>query len=164
MHAPVLMALAAGVLVGVIAQRTRLCMVGGIRDIFLFKDFTLICGFLAIIALSLVGNLVMRTFHLGFTGQPIAHTEWLWNFLGMAAVGLGSILLGGCPMRQLILTGEGNTDSAVAVLGMFVGAAFCHNFGLASSGDGTTAAGRVACILVLLVMVAIGCSYTFKKK
>jgi len=74
---------------------------------------------------------------------------------GMSAVGLGSVLSGGCPLRQLILAGEGNADSAVAVLGMLVGAAFCHNFGLASSGAGTTANGRIACVLVLAVMMVI---------
>ena len=153
--APIIAALAAGLIVGAIAQRTRLCMVGGLRDIFLFKDATLVMGFIAVIVVALVGNIAMGKFTLGFTGQPVAHTEHLWNFLGMTVVGLGSILLGGCPLRQLILTGEGNSDSAIAVLGMAVGAAFCHNFGLASSGTGTTPAGRVACIIVLVAMLAI---------
>ena len=67
-------------------------------------------------------------------------------------------------MRQLILSGEGNTDSAMAVLGMLVGAAFCHNFGLASSAAGTTPAGRIACIIALAVMLVIGaCNCKWKK-
>ena len=45
------------------------------------------------------------------------------------------MLLGGCPLRQLILAGEGNGDSAVTVFGMIVGAAFAHNFGLAGNAD-----------------------------
>ena len=48
MHAPVAAALLAGLLAGVAAERTRLCMAGGIRDIFLIRDFTLISGFAAI--------------------------------------------------------------------------------------------------------------------
>ena len=74
----------------------------------------------------------------------------------MLLVGLASVLLGGCPLRQPILAGSGSSDSAVAVIGMIVGAAFCHNFGLASSADGTTAAGRIAVILCLVVTAAIG--------
>ena len=172
MRAPLFVALLAGLVVGAIAQRTRLCMVGGLRDVVLFKDWTLVCGFIAIIVVCAIGNMVTGSFHLGFTqglnaagevvAQPVAHTEHLWNFLGMTVVGLGSVLLGGCPLRQLILAGEGNTDSAVAVLGMFVGAAFCHNFGLASSGAGTTANGRIACILMLVVMLVIA-AYNTKK-
>ena len=154
-RAPLLAALAAGLLVGCIAQRTRLCMVGGIRDVILFKDWTLLCGFIAIIVIALIVNMIIGAFALGFAEQPVAHTDGLWNFLGMSVVGLGSVLLGGCPMRQLILSGEGNTDSTVAVLGMFTGAAICHNFGLASSASGTTLNGRIACVIVLLVMLCI---------
>ena len=163
MHAPIILSLIAGLIVGALAQRTRLCMVGGIRDVVLFKDWTLICGFIAIIVVSLIGNLVLGTFHLGFADQPIAHTDALWNFLGMTVVGLGSVLLGGCPLRQLILTGEGNTDSAVAVIGMFVGAGFAHNFGLASSGAGSTLNGQIACVFLLIVMLGIGFYYSRQK-
>ena len=164
MHAPIIMSLAAGLIVGAIAQRTRLCMVGGIRDVILFKDWTLLMGFIGIIIVALIGNIALGFFNPGFAGQPVAHTDGLFNFLGMTAVGLGSVMLGGCPLRQLILTGEGNTDSAIAVIGMFVGAAFCHNFKLASSPDGTTPAGRIACITVIILMLIIAFSYTYTKK
>lgn len=156
LRAPVLVSLAAGLAVGAAAQRTRLCMAGGIRDVILFRDATLITGFLAIFAAALIGNLALGTFHLGLAEQPIAHTDGLWNFLGMAAVGLGSTLLGGCPLRQLILTGEGDSDAACAVLGMLAGAAFCHNFGLASSASGATPAGGIACVITLGLMALIG--------
>ena len=131
-------------------------MVGGIRDVVLFRDWTLLTGFLAIFAVALAGNLLLGSFQLSFAGQPVAHTDGLWNFLGLAAVGLGSVLLGGCPLRQLILAGGGNSDSSMAVLGMAVGSAFCHNFGLASSTDGPTFAGRAAVIIGLAVVCAIG--------
>lgn len=155
LHAPLLVSLIAGLAVGAAAQRTRLCMVGGIRDVVLFRDWTLLSGFLAIFVVTLIGNTALGSFHLSLADQPVAHTDGLWNFLGLAAVGLGSVLLGGCPLRQLILTGEGNTDSAMAVLGMLVGAACCHNFGLASSTAGATPAGGIACVAALAVMVII---------
>ena len=81
---------------------------------------------------------------------PVAHTDAVWNFLGMVLAGFGCVLLGGCPLRQLILAGEGNTDSAVTVLGLMVGAAFCHNFGLASSADGPSANGKIAVIIGII--------------
>lgn len=162
LHAPLLLSLAAGLAVGAAAQRTRLCMAGGIRDVILFRDATLLSGFLAIFAAALAGSLVLGSFHLSFAEQPIAHTDGLWNFLGMTAVGLGSTLLGGCPLRQLILAGEGDADAACAVLGMLTGAALCHNFGLASSAAGATAAGGIACTAVLLLMAAIGLYGTAK--
>lgn len=161
-HAPWVISLAAGLIVGALAQRTRLCMVGGIRDLVLFKETKLLAGFIAVFAAALVGNLVLNAagvgafFKLGFAEQAVAHTDGLWNFLGMLLTGFGCVLLGGCPLRQLVLAGEGNTDSAVTVLGLLVGAAFCHNFGLASSGAGPTAAGKIAVMIGIAVVAVIG--------
>ncbi|AHM57481.1 hypothetical protein EAL2_c22010 [Peptoclostridium acidaminophilum DSM 3953] len=155
MYAPIFFALAAGLVVGVLAQKTRLCMVGGIRDLVMFKDTYLLSGFVAILVFALIGNMAFGFFKLGFAEQPVAHTDALWNFLGMALAGWGSVLLGGCPLRQLILAGEGNTDSAVAVMGMLVGAALSHNFGLASSPKGVTPAGQIAVIILFAVVLVI---------
>ena len=156
MRAPLAISLVAGLVVGVLAQRTRLCMVGGFRDATLFKDFYLLSGFIAIFVAAIVGNLILGNFHAGFDKQPIAFNDALWNFLGMVLVGLGSCLLGGCPLRQVVLSGTGNADSGVAVLGMIVGAAFCHNFALASSPLGPTPNGKIAVIFGIIVTVIIG--------
>lgn len=158
-HAPLIAALIAGLVVGAVAQRSRFCMMGGVRDLFLFKDVTLFLGFVAVVAAAIIGNLICGSFKLGFADQPIAHTDGIWNFLGMAAVGLGSVMLGGCPLRQLVLAGEGSSDSAVTVLGMLVGAAFCHNFGFASSAAGATLNGKVAvCIVIVMMLVIAVCN------
>ena len=132
--------------VGALCQRSRLCLAGGIRDVVLFKDFHLILGFAAILVAVFVGNMITTLVSgnslvsffagFGFEKQPIAHSDFLYNFLGMVVVGWGSVLLGGCPLRQLVLAGEGNSDSAITVFGFIAGAAVSHNFGLASSGDG----------------------------
>ena len=163
MHAAIGLALAAGLVVGVLAQRTRLCMVGGVRDLVLFKETRLLWGFIAILVAALVTNLVLGGFKLGMAEQPIAHTDGLWNCLGMLLVGFACVLLGGCPLRQLVMSGEGNADSAITVLGLMVGAAFCHNFGLASSGDGPTPAGKIAVIIGIVVVALIGVVNTFVK-
>ena len=163
-HAALLISLAAGLIVGALAQLTRLCMVGGLRDLILFRETRLLLGFVAIFAAVLAGTLITGNFHPGFAGQPVAHVDGLWNFLGMLLAGYGCCLLGGCPLRQLILSGEGNTDSAVTVIGMMIGAAFCHNFGLASSGEGPTANGKIAVIIGIVVVSVIACWNTFGKK
>lgn len=163
-HAAVIVSLVAGLIVGGLAQYTRLCMVGGIRDFILFKETRLLIGFVAILIAALIGNLVLGKFNLGFLEQPVAHNDGLWNFLGMVLAGYGCCLLGGCPLRQLVLTGEGNTDSAITFLGLFVGAAFAHNFALAASGKGPTANGRVAVVIGLIVVTIIAVTNTMKKE
>ena len=62
------------------------------------------------------------------------------------------------------MAGEGNTDSAITIIGLMVGAAFAHNFGLASSGEGPTANGKVAVIVGIVVVLIIASVNTFKKK
>ena len=170
LHAPILISLAAGLIVGALAQRTRLCMVGGVRDLVLFRETKLILGFAAILIGALACNLLLtgvtetRYFTLGFAEQPVAHTDGLWNFLGMLLVGFGCVLLGGCPLRQLVLAGEGSSDSAVTILGLLAGAAFCHNFGLASSGNGPTANGKIAVVIGIAVALVVACVNTFRKE
>jgi YedE family putative selenium metabolism protein len=162
MHAPLILSLAGGLIVGAAAQRSRLCFIGGIRDAVMFKDFHMLLCFGIILAAVLAGNLVTGKFNPGFAGQPIAHTEALWNILGLYLVGFGSVLLGGCPLRQLVLAGGGNSDAGVTVLGFLVGAAFCHNFGLASSAAGTTPNGRIAFVLCAAVMFIVAALNTRK--
>ena len=164
LHAAVWLSLAAGVAVGALAQRTRLCMVGGIRDLILFREPKLILGFAAIFLAALVSNAALDLFHPGFAEQPVAHTDGLWNALGMFLTGYGCVLLGGCPLRQLVLSGEGNADSTAAVLGLTAGAAFAHNFGLAASAAGPTGAGKTAVVIGIVAVSVIACANTFGKK
>ena len=179
-HAPIAISLAAGLIVGALAQRTRLCMVGGIRDVVLFKESKLLLGFITLFVAALAGNLILNAtqeaafFKLSFQSQAVAHTAHVWNFLGMLLVGYGCTLLGGCPLRQLILAGEGNTDSAITVTGLVVGAAFCHNFGLAGAADsvvdgvykvgGPGVNGQVMVVVGIIVVTIIACVNTFGKK
>ena len=163
MHAPVWWALAVGLAVGILAQRTRMCTAGSFRDIIMFKDFTLFTGIFATFVLALIMNLALSKFNLGFADQPVAHTDGLWNFLGMTLVGFGSTLLGGCPLRQLVLSGEGNIDSAITVIGLLAGAAFAHNFGLAASAKGPTSAGQIAVVIGFVVCFIIAVANTKKQ-
>ncbi|MBE6963416.1 MAG: YedE-related selenium metabolism membrane protein [Ruminococcaceae bacterium] len=173
LRAPLAIALIAGLVVGFIAQRSRLCMAGGMRDVFLLKDFTLLTGFLAIWVTVTIGNLILDSYKLSALSQPVAHSQYLWSFLGMALVGWGSILLGGCPLRQLILAGEGNGDSGVTIFGMIFGAAIAHNFGLAGSADsvvdgvykvgGIKTPGMVAVGIGFIVLLVISLTHLPKK-
>lgn len=175
MHAPIILSLIGGLLFGALAQKSRMCFAGSIRDVILMKNFDLLTVIIGLFAVMLVYNIAMGKFVLGFdTPGIIAHSDHLWSILGMYAVGFAAVLAGGCPLRQLILAGQGSSDSAVTVLGLFFGAALCHNFGLASSGTAlnaetgevvagaVTPAGKVACILCIIVCFVI--AFTNKRE
>ena len=140
LHAPVIMSLIGGLIFGAMAQKSRMCFAGGIRDVILMRNFDLLTVIGGLFVVMLIFNIATGRFVFGFNTQGIiAHSEHLWNILGMYAVGFAAVLAGGCPLRQLILAGQGSSDSAVTVIGMFVGAALCHNFGLAASGTAMNA-------------------------
>jgi hypothetical protein len=167
LYAPLLISLAAGLAIGFLAQRTRFCTMGSIRDVILMRDTHLITGVGALVVVAVVVNLILGQFGpVGFFGQPVAHSQHLWNLLGMALAGLAFTLAGGCPGRQLFLSGEGDGDSAVFVLGMITGAAIAHNFALAGSPDsvvdgvqkvgGLNPYGMAAIVLGLAVCIVMG--------
>ena len=167
MYAPLFVSLAAGLLIGFLAQRTRFCTMGSFRDVILMGDTHLITGVGALVVGALITNLILGQFNTpAFFGQPVAHSQHLWNLLGMVLAGLAFALAGGCPGRQLFLSGEGDGDAAVFVLGMITGAAFAHNFFLAAGPDsvvdgvntvgGVGPYGMAAVVVGLVVCVVIG--------
>jgi len=115
-------------------------------------------GIVSLLISAFIMNLILGYFKPGFMNQPIAHSLALWNFLGMMLAGLSFTLAGGCPGRQLVLAGEGDSDAGLFFLGMLVGAGFSHNFMMAASPQGVSINGRIAVIvgLVSVVFIALG--------
>lgn len=162
MHAPIITALVVGLFAGFVGQRTRMCFVGGWRDLFLVRDTYLFKGIAGFFLGALLINLILSwggnqdLMNVGFAGQPVAHDNHLWNFFGLMLVGIGATQLGGCPFRQLILSGEGDTDAAMVVLGLLVGAGVAHNFTLASSPTGPSGLGPWAVVAGLVILIGMG--------
>jgi uncharacterized protein len=172
LHAPLLISLAAGLVIGFLAQRTRFCTMGAGRDVILIGDTHLLSGVIALVVVAFITNMALGQVKFGFELQPVAHSNHLWNFLGMSLAGMAFTLGGGCPGRQLILSGEGDSDAGIFVLGMIVGAGVSHNFSLAGSPDslvegvlkvgGVSQYGMIAVILGLVACTLIG--FTMREK
>jgi len=129
-----------GLLIGWLGQRSGFCSIGGFRDFFMFRHTRLLYGYIALIvgafigylALWLVTPLAFENFfwllHKGLMpvpGAPASLTVTAYIVLaiiGGIAVGLIGVLLGGCPLRQVVMTSEGNTKSLIFVIGMCIGA------------------------------------------
>jgi YedE family putative selenium metabolism protein len=161
-HAPIYISLIIGICIGFLAQRTRLCTMGAIRDVILIRSTHLLSGILALVITALIVNIILGQFKAGFSNQPIAHSNHLWNFLGMTLAGLAFALAGGCPGRQLFLSGEGDTDAGIFAIGMIIGAGFAHNFSMASSPSGPGPYGPIAVIIGLIFCIATG--FTMREK
>lgn len=155
-YAPMAVSLGTGLLLGALAQRSRFCITGSVRDALImgFRSY-MPWGAMAFVAAATTANIIAGRFHPGLYGQPGAHPEHLWNFFGMLLVGWVSVLIGGCPFRQLIRAGEGDGDAGLAVIGMLMGGAVVQSWGLAGTSAGVPFYGKVAVLMgfafVLLV-------------
>jgi YedE family putative selenium metabolism protein len=189
-HVPWVLGLGLGLTGGFIVQRIRFCSIGAWRNIFLAKDFYLFIGLAAFVVGALATNYIVGNFavggllgsphgdilyHWGFTKQPrslpytdiqggaSALSQYIWTFLGFSLVGLAGTQMGGCPLRNIVLAGEGDTDAGIGILGYIAGGAIAVNFLLASSsyaGLGKYATWAVAVGLVFCL--AIG--FTMREK
>jgi YedE family putative selenium metabolism protein len=155
-HAAWPLALGGGLIIGFLMQRSRLCFAGAWRDLFLIKNTTLISGVIAAFLGALTLNIILGQFSLGFDNQPLSQTNHVWNFLATTLVGLAATLLTGCPLRQLILSGEGDTDAGVTVLGLFAGTAIMRNFNLSACTGKFPDLGPAAILTALAACLAIG--------
>ena len=160
MHAPFWASLGLALIIGFLAQRSRFCTMGALRDLFLFRYCHLLWGIVALFVVAFGLNAVLGTLHFGFANQPVAHTDSLWNFAGMVTAGLAFALAGGCPGRQLFMAGEGDSDAGIFAIGMLVGAALAHNLGTASSGAGIGAYGMHATIIGFVLCLVIGFAHS----
>lgn len=136
-HAALFISLIGGLVVGVFMQKSKFCSVGAFARAY-SGDFSMFWGVVAIIAFASISNLALGQYKFGFEAQPIAHNDFVWNFLGMVLAGLCFSLSEGCPGKHLVQMGTGNLHSGIFVIGMMAGAGFAHNFLLASSPAGIT--------------------------
>ncbi len=164
-HAPMYLSLFIGLVIGALAQRTKFCITAGSARLFLWgpKDVPgcpTSAGMLASIgsfAISaFITCLLTGRFSLGLHGQPSSNEGYGWAFLAMLAVGFGSMLIRGCPFRQLVMAGSGDNDAGGAVLGMLTGAAIVQNWNLGGNAAGTPYTAKIAVLLGLAFLFAIG--------
>ena len=164
-YAPYLLSLGIGLLIGALAQHTQFCITGGIARIFLWgprevmncpRSTGLLISLGSFFGFALVANLFTDQFQFALHGQPSSNESYGWAFLGMLLVGFGSVLIKGCPLRQLVSAGQGDSDAGAAVLGMLFGAALVQNWGMAGTPAGTPVAGQIAVLAGICLLFMIG--------
>lgn len=172
-HAPVWISLLAGLLIGSLAQRSGFCITGGIARVFLWgpkevygcpKSTGLLIAIGSFFITALFANLLSGQFTLALHGQPSSNESYLWNGLGMGLVGFGSVLIKGCPLRQLVLSGQGDTDAGMSVLGMFTGAVLVQKWNIAGTTAGTPYWGKVALLTGFILLLLAGLAYRERDK
>jgi YedE family putative selenium metabolism protein len=155
-RAPFAIALAFGLGIGALAQRSRFCITGNIGNFLAARDYKMASGVLAMLGSALIASLITGSFVPGIQGQPGSHLAYGWSLLGMGLVGITSVLIGGCPFRQVVLASQGSTDAAAAVLGMLGGGAIVQTWAIGSTNAGPTQSGKIAALVSLAFMLIVG--------
>lgn len=174
MSAPFILSLGAALVVGFFGFKSRFCSIAAFRNAMFFKDRSYLYGVVALVAAAFVVKTAALAISdnsfmtFGFRNMPVSHSNFLWNFLGMFLAGICFSLGEGCPGRQLFKAGGGDLSSVILIIGMFIGAAFAHNFGLAAVPDkiidgitvigGPSHAGMVAVGIGIIYCVVLGFS------
>jgi hypothetical protein len=158
-RAPWALALSLSLLAGGVLSATGFCAISAARSVFGGSRWMLLAAFAFVVGYA-IAAMVTGRFHTGLDGQPIAHADWLWNALALALVGACGAFAGGCPVRQIVMAGEGNGDAMVGCAGLMFGAAIAHNFGIASTAASASAAGGASAngaiaVVVLLALVIV---------
>lgn len=162
-HAPWLIALGISLVAGALLSLTGFCAISAARQIFL-GDRKMLIGAAVLMAGYAVVSLATGRFQFGLENQPAAHGDWLWSLLAVMLVGLTGVMVGGCPVRQIVMTGEGNGDAFVTVAGLLIGGAMAQTFGIASTGAGTTPTGRGAVIIGLITAIVFAAYVTWRRR
>jgi uncharacterized protein len=108
-----------GAAFGIIAQRTRFCVVSAVSNLSLMGDFRQVHAYLAALAVAVVGTFALEWFHLvtiADSGYRRPALNWLGGLGGGLLFGFGSMLAGGCASRTLVRTAEGNLGALLSLI------------------------------------------------
>jgi hypothetical protein len=117
-----------GLLMGLICQRSRFCIVKAFRDPFMTGESDGSVGVIAGLLITLIGFTAIKFFGIGAGETSIRAREmswvfgqfWLRGLLGGFIFGLGMTVAGGCAVGTLWRVGEGQVKLWMAALGFLL--------------------------------------------
>lgn len=103
-----------GVLLGFVMQRTRFCLAGGFRDMYVQKSNKMFYALLVAITVQSIGLLILTSF--GAIKVPTHTFPVVGTIVGSFIFGIGIVLAGGCATGTWYRAGEGLIGSWVALI------------------------------------------------
>lgn len=115
-----------GVVIGYLGQRSRFCIVSGIRDLYILKDSYRIRGLLGLIIGGVLGFTAFKFMggNLPSFPSPFQIDTSLYLIvivIGGVGIGFFSILAEGCPFRQHVIAAEGRESAILYLVGFYIG-------------------------------------------
>ena len=125
-----------GLLLGLICQRSRFCIVASFRDPFMTGKSSSTLGIIAGLLVGLIGFTLIKQFGVGAGDLSPRAVEMTWVFpnfwlrapIGGFIFGLGMTIAGGCAVGTLWRFGEGQVKLWAAALGFLLISPITKNF------------------------------------
>ena len=117
-----------GMLMGLISQRSRFCIVKAFRDPFMTGEASGSVGVMAGLFVGLFGFVIIKYFGIGVGDIALRAREMTWVFphfffraiIGGFIFGLGMTIAGGCAVGTLWRVGEGQVKLWASALGFLI--------------------------------------------
>ncbi|MGV3096374.1 MULTISPECIES: YeeE/YedE family protein [Staphylococcus] len=103
-----------GILLGFVMQRTRFCLAGGFRDMYVQKNNKMFYALLVAITVQSIGLLILTGLNL--ISIPDSTFPIIGTIIGAFIFGIGIVLAGGCATGTWYRAGEGLIGSWVALV------------------------------------------------
>lgn len=103
-----------GLLLGFVMQRTRFCLAGGFRDMYVQKSNKMFYALLIAISVQSIGLLILTS--LGLLTVPSHTFPVIGTVIGSFVFGIGIVLAGGCATGTYYRAGEGLIGSWIALI------------------------------------------------
>jgi uncharacterized membrane protein YedE/YeeE len=117
-----------GLMMGLICQRSRFCIVASFRDPFMTGKSSSTVGVIAGLLIGLIGFTIIKIFGIGADETALRAREMTWIFphfwlrapIGGFIFGLGMTIAGGCAVGTLWRVGEGQVKLWASALGFLL--------------------------------------------
>jgi uncharacterized membrane protein YedE/YeeE len=124
-----------GLLMGLICQRSRFCIVKAFRDPFMTGESDGSVGVIAGLLITLIGFTAIKYFGIG-AGETLRAREmtwvyeqfWLRGILGGFIFGIGMTIAGGCAVGTLWRVGEGQVKLWMSAIGFLLLSPISKNY------------------------------------
>jgi len=123
-----------GIFLGYIGQRSGMCFIGGVRDLYLLRDRYLIKGLIGALITAVVGFRIAQLLGGNVPGFPLLLKApgmglmfpIILSIVGGLSIGFFSVFAGGCPFRMHIMASKGNVKAIAYALGFALGALYFY--------------------------------------
>jgi len=107
-----------GLIIGVVLQRSRFCIVRALREHFLSGDSEPAEAIMAGILVGLMGFVIIKVMGIGSETSMVSENFWLPALLGGIIFGVGMTIAGGCTVGATWRAGEGHVKLWLALVGI----------------------------------------------